>query len=79
MLTSPITDEQIRELRRREAEYLDAHDATKDYDEFFKHRMAYYHASVALGIRRARKGGSKAKSRAYCAELLNERAAKVSP
>lgn len=71
MLTAgSITDEQLNQLRWREAHWLDNVRATT-YDEYFQHSLAHYHACVALGVRRARRGGSKAKSRARCAEILN--------
>lgn len=74
-----ITDEQIRELREAEVQWIDAHPAgfignSVRYDDWFEHSMALYHADVARGHRRARKGGSRAKSRARCAEILNARA-----
>lgn len=69
-----ITDEQIAEVRRDAASWLDDNgfrEGTK-YDEYSRRSLILYHARVALGLRRARKGGSKAKSRARCADTWNE-------
>lgn len=72
-MSMPVTDTQIRELRARESSWLATVDLTTraNHDEYHKHLMSYYHASVALGIRRARRGGSRARSRAYCETLIN--------
>lgn len=72
-LADTVTDDQIRALRQREAQWLHSihlNPKGTNYDEYQEHSMAHYHACVALGIRRARRGGSRAKSRARCAEIL---------
>jgi hypothetical protein len=76
LTANTITDEQIRELRSSLADEHNARMAVKPltYDENARYIAAQYQTSVALGIRRARRGWSRAKARARCAEILNARA-----
>lgn len=77
MLTGDsITDAQIRELRAWALAHAKEHDAPDDYAEYVKGSSVMYQADVALGHRRARRGWSREKARARCAELLNARSPK---
>lgn len=74
-----ITDAQVRELRDTAREAIEGRlkrDETWTYDRRVKWISVEYHARVALGERRARRGGSRAMARARCAEILNARSAK---
>jgi hypothetical protein len=77
MLTADtITDEQIRELHAWGLAHCKANGAYAQYAEYVKGSSAMYQADVALGNRRARKGWSRARARARCAEILNTRTTK---
>lgn len=65
-----VTDEQIRALR--DAMWKAATGATT-YDGKLDADILYYQTRVALGERRARRGWSRAKARARCAEAINAR------
>lgn len=68
-----ITDEQIRELRVWALAHCHKHDAPEQYAQYVKGSAAMYSADVAIGKRRARRGDSRARARARCAEILNAR------
>lgn len=72
-----ITDDEIRKLRSDLADERNARMKAKalTYDENLYYVSSQYQTSVALGLRRARRGWSRAKARDCCAEILNERAA----
>ena len=83
-MTSPkytadnITAEQIREvLVANQAELSSLHVTLATYLQRVRLANIVHHARVALGERRARRGGSRAKSRARIAEILNARAKAV--
>jgi hypothetical protein len=69
-----ITDEQIRELKGEAREWIRTHGPTMaswDRREYFKRTALIYSARVALAEHRARRGDSRAKARARCADVLN--------
>lgn len=72
-----ITDEQIRELKVEAREWIRAHGPTMaswNRAEYFKRTALIYSARVSLAELRAKRGDSRAKARARCAEILNARA-----
>lgn len=81
-----ITDDQIRELKAEAREWIAygrltvcmrAHGPTMASwcrREYFQRTAIIYSARVALAEMRARRGDSRAKARARCAEILNARA-----
>lgn len=71
---NPITDEQLHEL----LEYTRANIAGKittmtTYDRHCEVVSLEYNVRVALGLRRARRGWSRAKARTRCAAAYNDR------
>lgn len=72
-----VTVDDIRVFRETMARWIDGALTTEtNYDEFFEHSLAHYHASVALGVRRARRGGSKRKSTKWVSDRIRALAAK---
>lgn len=64
--------ESIQGLRDHVTRWLNSFDmqGSTDYDEFVQYTSLQYHARVALGERRARAGGSKARSAKKCLDAL---------
>jgi hypothetical protein len=68
-----VTDEQIRKLKSDAMEWIRAHGPTTaswDRRAYLRHKAIIYSTRVALAECRAKRGDSRARARARCADVF---------